>query len=187
MENDIPELGGSGSDSPLQPHDELKGSKRKPRRSTFLVGAMLLLMALLIAAVGVGVYVYSKLPDKGRPRHAKVEKIAEIPDAAKDNPVKIGLSCEPYSGLYGASVIEMCLDFPAEAGVRFYRADPNNKFTLRITQAVPMGDGEYQVEITEFIESRIKVGVYKGVISDSDFTGIYTSTHGDTRQFHLTR
>lgn len=186
MENDIPELGGRGTDSPLHPHGELKGTRQKHRRTTFLAGAMLFLMALLIGAVGVGVYVYSKMPDKGRPRHTKVEQAAEAPVAQKET-ASVNLANDPYSGLYGASVIEMDMDFAAGTGTRFYRADPGNVFTLRITQATPLGNGEYHVEITEFIESRIKVGVYKGVITDSDFNGIYTSTHGEQREFHLTR
>lgn len=186
MEKEQYEIGGSGTEekSSVHSHTQSAGKHHKSHRSTIVVGVALFLMALLIGAVGVGVYLYSKYPSEEQKKSAVEEVEAPVPEPALPT---INLSHEPYSGMYGASVIEMTMDFNTGEGVRFYRADPNNVYTLRITDVKPLDEGRYEVEFTEFLESRIKVGVFKGVLSDSEFRGQYTSTHGDVREFVLTR
>ena len=160
-------------------------NKKQPRRKFPLVGGVLLLMALLVGAIGVGVYIYSKYPGLAKKNQVEVQPVAETQPETQHP--SLPLSSDPYSGLYGASAVEMQMNFTTGEGCRFYRADPYNKFALRLTDVTPVGNDAYEVEITEFIEGRIKVGVYKGIITDSEFRGEYVSTHGDRREFHLTR
>ncbi|MDE6265974.1 MAG: hypothetical protein K2M07_01315 [Muribaculaceae bacterium] len=202
MNDNLPELGGTKIEETSLPPvstpevkkdvppvisepQSVKGRSRKTGRKYMLVWGVVLVMALLIGAVGLGVYFYSKNSPK---KHVQEQTEADVVKPAEVAAVpQIPLSSEPYSGLYGKSAVEMQLDFSTGEGFRFYRADPHNKFNLRVTDVRPAGEGAYYVEITEFIESRIKVGVYKGLLTDSDFKGEFVSTHGDRREVLLTR
>lgn len=190
MNFEKPGLKGSGVDeSTLPPLTENKEYKRKPHRSFVAVGLMLLLMAVVIGAVGVGVYMYHKAKMQAQVvavTQPSGEWVSGSDGTGTDIPEIMFVSgC--YSGYYGASVVEMNLDFVHRVGTRCYKADPYNKYTLKITGVEPVGNGSYNVEITEYIENRIKVGVFVGNLTDSDFRGEYSSTHGDIREFHFTR
>ncbi|MDE7154592.1 MAG: hypothetical protein K2O00_09175 [Muribaculaceae bacterium] len=176
MDEYKPELGGTLVPPVKGEHPRKKGSGKK----FVFVGIALLLMAILVGAIGCGVYYYSKHPDPKPVTQAVVEQ--------PENKVpEVLLEKGAYTGHYGASIIEFNMDFSTGSGTRFYTADPYNVYTLRLTEATPSGNDGYDVEIEEYIEGRIKVGVFKGRLTDSDFSGEYISTHGDSRNFKLTR
>lgn len=175
MNNFRPELGGT-SVHPVKDKSRKKGAAKK----FSVVGIALLLMALLVGAIGGGVYYYSKHPDT-KPVAQSIEEASEpaMPEVA--------LEKGAYTGHYGASIIEFNMDFDTGSGTRLYVADRNNVYTLRLIDATASGNGAYDVEVEEYIEGRIKVGVFRGTLTDSDFSGEYISTHGDRRNFKLTR
>lgn len=86
-------------------------------------------------------------------------------------------------GLFGAVPSSIVLNFENQTGHRFYNSTPGNLYRLRLKEAHTDGDDAYELIYTDLLEGRIPVGTFRGKFDGNKFSGIYTSTHGQTREF----
>lgn len=165
-------IGDTKNPGSQQPHHR----KRSRRMSSLWVGIG------IVAAVIVAWLIFKPADDT--PATEPVDKTGQMAAAQRIVPeVLADKGTVVLKGKFGAVAATLELDFTSGGGKRYYNSNPADFYTLKIAKVTPAADGDYMLEITDLLDGRINIGVYRGTFSDDKFSGTYTSNHGSERPF----
>lgn len=136
----------------------------------------------IVAAVVVAWFIFK--PTTGATAVEPVDEAIQVADEPHIVPDALAnKGAVVMKGKFGAVPATLELDFTSGSGKRYYNSNPTDFYTLKIAKVTPVTDDDYLLEITDLLDGRINIGVYRGTFSDDSFFGTYTSNHGSERPF----
>ena len=107
----------------------------------------------------------------------------------KNNQLVVRYSSEQYdvlSGNIGDYPVTLCFEKDKYEGFYFYKARPENKFTLKCVSSKSAGDGEVELIVKEYIANGTNTGTFFGkYMKGSSFSGTFTTSDDKSFDFSL--